>query len=392
MYVLVKVKKVSRINLESNLIIEGFSLFILIILYLNVSRSHDLYLFEQKLFVGIIFLDVTILLFDIAMWLLDGKAGYQSIYMIVTVCYFILNPVICFVWYFYADYQIYESKKRLKKLFIPMLAPVFINVLLSILSIFNGALFYIDENNIYHRGHLFFIMAVICFAFLFYTEILIIFNRKRIPKKDFRPLLSFAVPPIIGGVLQTMFYGISLLWPCVTLSILIIFINLQNDQIHKDYLTGLFNRRELDRYLQYTAQSLGNRLLFGIMIDVDSFKKINDIYGHGAGDQALQHVASILKITFRKSDFIARYGGDEFVVLAIHQQKESLSNDLERLYENVEVFNAQRNVPYEVSLSIGHDCYQSEKSPMQFMEHLDELMYRDKRNVSSHEEPLSTVR
>jgi diguanylate cyclase (GGDEF)-like protein len=198
----------------------------------------------------------------------------------------------------------------------------------------------------------------------------------------FLPLLVFIIPPLIGGIFQTLFFGVSLIWICVTLSILIIFINIQNSQLYTDYLTGLYNRRSLDSYLQQRAQNMGNKSLAGIMIDLNSFKAINDEYGHHIGDQALQQTAEILKKTFRKGDdFIARYGGDEFIVLLSAVDRYRLDHDVERLKEKVKQFNAQNIFPFSISLSVGYDYYppEPESTASDFLTHIDRLMYQDKQ-------------
>ena len=85
----------------------------------------------------------------------------------------------------------------------------------------------------------------------------------------------------------------------------------------RDPLTGLFNRLQFDRLadleLQRAVQSGASLSL--IMSDLDSFKQINDTYGHPVGDKAIQHAAQILQQTARDSDIVARIGGEEFVVL-----------------------------------------------------------------------------
>jgi GGDEF domain-containing protein len=146
----------------------------------------------------------------------------------------------------------------------PMLVPACVNLILSFLSIANDRLlFYIDGNNVYHRGELFYVMALISFFYLIYPMTFIISKQKTILKREFLPLLVFSVPPLIGGVIQALYFGISLTWICVTLSILIIFINIQNSQLYTDYLTGLNNRRQLDNYLQQRIQNVESRLRTG---------------------------------------------------------------------------------------------------------------------------------
>lgn len=115
---------------------------------------------------------------------------------------------------------------------------------------------------------------------------------------------------------------------------------------------------------------------------MNSFKVINDEYGHQIGDQALQHTAEILKKTFRMhDDFIARYGGDEFVVLISAADRFRLSNEIERLKEKVEQFNAQNIFPFSISLSLGYDYFpmNPETTAADFLKHIDGLMYQDKQ-------------
>jgi len=85
----------------------------------------------------------------------------------------------------------------------------------------------------------------------------------------------------------------------------------------KDTLTGLFNRRYLDEYLPVamsTAYDRGQPLSV-IFADIDQFKTVNDRYGHIAGDLVLQHIAQLLKKVIRREDsWVARYGGDEFII------------------------------------------------------------------------------
>lgn len=80
-----------------------------------------------------------------------------------------------------------------------------------------------------------------------------------------------------------------------------------------DPLTGVPNRRGLDRHLE---KALGRvNPLSVIMVDIDHFKRVNDTYGHDAGDLVLQQVASVIKNSVRPGDFMGRFGGEEFMVV-----------------------------------------------------------------------------
>ena len=352
------------------------------LIFLNIHRRRDQLLAEEKLFLLLVYSDALILVLDALMWVLDGQPGaaVRSFNIAATTLYYAMNPVICMVWYLYVHYSIYRDIGRLKRIVFQAALPAAVNLALSVSSIFTGVMFTFDANNTYHRGQLFFLMALISFFYMALAWILSIVRRRSIPKQEFYPITIFMFLPVAGGVIQVLFYGVNLIWACVTFSTLIVFVHIQNHRLYTDYLTGLNNRRQLDLYLRQRVQLADGGMLAGLMIDIDDFKKINDTHGHSAGDQALVDTAEILKKTFRKNDFISRYGGDEFVVVMSLQEKEDLGRAIGRLSDNVAAFNARKTAPYTISLSIGYDCFldQQDTSGKDFIERLDDLMYKDK--------------
>ncbi len=365
--------------------INLFAFMMLFVIFLNMRRNSERYLFDQKLFLTILGSNALMLILDTIMWSIDGRSGFlaRQTNLFVTTINYIFNTVPSMLWSFYADFQIHRDSRRFRKMLVPLLIPVSINAILAILSFFYGFMFYIDENNVYHRGNLFLIMATICYLYLLGTFIQIIVKRNIIKKSDYLSLLIFALPPFVGGIVQSIFYGISVTWICLSVSLLIVFINIQNNQLYTDYLTGLYNRRQLDNYLTNRVRSnIGDKLLAGIMIDINYFKEINDLYGHVEGDRALEYTGRIIKNSFRKDDFVARYGGDEFAIIIEINKKSELENIVNRLRENVKEFNARRITTYNISLSIGYDVFddQSEMTVHQFLKHIDSLMYEDKKS------------
>jgi diguanylate cyclase (GGDEF)-like protein len=364
--------------------INILALAILFIIYMNLAHKTDRYMFDQRLFIALIFSNAVLLILDTALWALNGRmeAGIREIIMILTALYFAFNPLPSVLWCLYVNLLIYKDKKKTKKMYIPFSILVGINAIIAVASCFNGYTFFIDANNVYHRGKLFMILAIFSYFLLLYTVVLIITKHKTISKNYYIPALVFVVPPFIGNALQTVFYGISLAWASMAVACLIIFINIQNSQLYTDYLTGLFNRNRLDSYLQGYSKGNGrDSLLAGIMIDLNSFKRINDIYGHFVGDQALKHTGEILKKSFRESDFVARYGGDEFLVLFNIKSRQDLINAVDRIKQNTELMNKKRQIPFKLSLSMGYDVFDNNSGITlnQFFKHIDELMYKDKK-------------
>jgi len=151
----------------------------------------------------------------------------------------------------------------------------------------------------------------------------------------------------------------------------------------KDYLTGLNNRRGyflLARQQVKLAKRMRRPVLF-VVADLDGMKKINDTFGHEAGDQALIETAGILKKTFRDADIIGRIGGDEFAVCIMEDDTSTAEAITVRMEENVRIANSATTSPYELSISAGiaRFDYASQTSFEQMLAQADGLMYEKKR-------------
>ena len=142
-----------------------------------------------------------------------------------------------------------------------------------------------------------------------------------------------------------------------------------------DYLTGIFNRSGLDRYLDRAAE--GRNAL--VLVDLDGFKRINDTYGHDAGDRILQRLSEKLSATFRSDDRICRIGGDEFAVIMWNAGVES--GDMIR--EKIASINAEMRLSTDeipaASISVGV-AFGGEGNGRDLFRHADRELYRVKRS------------
>ena len=123
-----------------------------------------------------------------------------------------------------------------------------------------------------------------------------------------------------------------------------------------DYLTGVYNRMNFLEIAQIELNKLerygGSVSLF--MVDIDFFKKINDTYGHTAGDEVLKVLTNSIKKRLRNSDIFARYGGEEFVILLFNTSfKDTLtiSEELRQLVENLDITLNEKTI--KITISIG---------------------------------------
>jgi len=148
-----------------------------------------------------------------------------------------------------------------------------------------------------------------------------------------------------------------------------------------DPLTEIFNRRYLDQVLAKEvsrADRLGASLTF-LMIDVDNFRVVNTQFGHVFGDRILKEVALVLRRTFRASDTIIRYGGDEFLVILTGTNEEQARHAVARLQSQVQTWNEENStVGYVMGLCCGMAGYSKGANVQEVIELADQRMYARK--------------
>lgn len=151
---------------------------------------------------------------------------------------------------------------------------------------------------------------------------------------------------------------------------------------HTDEMTGLLNRRG---FMQHGQQSVlmsldMNQTGFVVFGDMDGLKKINDTWGHEAGDRAIKAEARILQKTFRTTDVIGRIGGDEFGIITAGLDKKSFTRIKTRLRKFCKEYNETSQEPFQISISLGAVQYSQENDNlMVLLNEADSLLYVEKR-------------
>jgi diguanylate cyclase (GGDEF)-like protein/PAS domain S-box-containing protein len=150
-----------------------------------------------------------------------------------------------------------------------------------------------------------------------------------------------------------------------------------------DGLTGLKNRRELENKFKAELERAKryNHCLSVLMTDIDHFKKVNDNYGHLAGDMVLIHFSQVLKKMTRQIDIVGRYGGEEFMIVLPETSQKSAIEVAERLrsYIAEKPIPIQRKQSISITASFGVATYQhGEQTTSQLMEAADQALYRAK--------------
>ena len=153
-------------------------------------------------------------------------------------------------------------------------------------------------------------------------------------------------------------------------------------RLKQDPLTGIYNRLAYDEHLQHECerwQRFGNQLTL-LVWDIDFFKRINDNYGHALGDEVLRHVAGQLQQRLRSTDFVARYRGEEFVMLLPGADSTAALHLAETIRTQIaaHAFN-NGAVSIAVTISCGISSFQDEDAPQRVFERADRALYQAKQ-------------
>ena len=152
--------------------------------------------------------------------------------------------------------------------------------------------------------------------------------------------------------------------------------------VRHDQLTGTLNRRGLEEAFEHEfsrAQRRKSPLCVGLL-DIDNFKKLNDTLGHDAGDAALIHLATVIRETLRPQDTLARFGGEEFVIILPDTPLDDAKKALTRLQrELTKRFFLHANEKVLITFSAGVTDFRSDDTQVSITKRADEAMYTAKK-------------
>lgn len=163
-----------------------------------------------------------------------------------------------------------------------------------------------------------------------------------------------------------------------------------------DALSEVLSRRAILEHIEVEVQRTRRyeRALSLLMVDIDNFKKVNDTHGHLVGDNVIHEIAQSLKLNTRRSDFVGRYGGEEFLVVlpeTPHDQARILAEKLRQQVAKI-VVPIDGDVIHGITVSIGLATFEDDPNVESFINRSDEWMYKAKEKGRNQVQPGPTDR
>lgn len=370
------------IQLPEILVADGATVILLSMLKVQARHGRKNRLMDERLFMLMVNVLLLQAIVEAVVFLVDGKLflGARMLNSVGNCMYFILNTILPFAWVLYADYKIYGSVRRTKRVGNVFIIPVIFTVIMTVTTQYTKFVYYITEDNVYVRSENFALFYMLIFLYLLYGLLVIFLKRKTTGKHMLLPMSLFMLPIFAGIVIQYIFYGISTVCISVAIGLVGIYISAQSDSYYIDRLSGLYNRSYLDDYLGNAAESRRTCPVIGIMIDMDKFKDINDTYGHQVGDEAIIKAGKLFKKHLGDNGFVTRYGGDEFIIITRFSDKADAQKLVERICEEADIINEKEENLYKLEFSYGIAEFHADKGEYDgFLRCMDRRMYAMKK-------------
>lgn len=357
---------------------------ILLMMFLRLTRvkSNEKFPNGEKIFDILIWLTIMGCFIEMLTFVIDGKIfpGCKILsYVMNSLCY-IGTCTVGYFWCLYVDFRLHKSINSVYKQAKYLFFPLGIDIVMNLFSYYNHWIFSITQDNVYQRGQFVLVIYVILFFYFFYSIYLVEKSKRKGLDIKFFPVYYFVIPCITGTLIQGFFYGITAGWTSVAIALIFVYIQVQSMNAYVDSLSGLYNRRYMDHILS-TFKKRGQQNVYGIMIDVNDFKSINDHYGHFQGDNAIRIIGEILTKSLDEHCLAIRYAGDEFIFLMQSDSETDVKLMIRKIEDDIDEWNQTGKVPFQLSLAMGYSQFDTVSTDIEkFLSDMDKEMYLAKKN------------
>ncbi len=375
-------------DLREITIVNGIAVLMMVFLLFTRNKNRESLHQEDKLYDSMVIITILGAIVETIAYFFDGVFTVNAIFIsyLCNTLVFLGIVSIALLWCAYVDLRIYRNYTRTKDKFKYLFIPWAIEVILLIINCFNTKLlFHMDENHIYVRDKYMIIIYIILLIYYAYSVYLVKHSKKVGLKLEFFPIDYFIAPCLIGTIVQFFVPGITASWVSIAIALTFVQMQSHSENLLIDSLSGLFNRRYLNSLLAVIKFDM-QRSLYGIMIDVNDFKDINDDFGHAKGDEAIRIMGDVLSSSIPDGAMPIRYAGDEFMVLFNGVKEDTVLETMNRINENLNAFNDSGKEEFHLSVSMGYSRWEESDDGIEpFLSRMDEGMYEAKRQYHLQE-------
>ena len=372
---------ITIIVIEEILMANGLTVLMMCYLLSCRRKNRESLHTEDKVYDGIAKVNILGAVAETISFLVDGKSfiGCRQLNYISNSLCFIGTVSMGLLWCLYVNLRIYRNFKKISEKIAVMMIPWMIEVVMVLGNLVRpGIMFKVSADNVYQRTGGALAGYITLVIYLAYSLYMVYHSRKQGVNLSYFPVFYFVCICFAGVLIQLVFYGVTSSW--LLAAVTLIFIQMQSyaENIYMDELSGLYNRRYLKAVLAKRKNTDANSL-YGIMMDVNDFKYINDSFGHSMGDKAISTMGNILFKSIPDAGIAIRYAGDEFIVLLTGADKACVLATINEINKNISRFNDSKAEPFELSVSMGYAEFGKDDNTEVFLRNMDDKMYEEKR-------------
>lgn len=344
---------------------------------IHLAKRHILQNKKNTYYIAAACVTIAILTFEIIANIIvfSNDTHFVAAHKIVNIIGFALSPIVPYL--FLLAISNSDSVYTKHKLWV---FPLYLNALLCIASYWIGYIFIIDAQNHYLRGNYFFIPTLISLFYIILVVYEILKNRAKVSRFDKTMLELIFLLPIISTIIQIVFPKLLIIWPSVSLSLLLYYIYSLELQYDFDIQCQIKNRSAFEKEMRQ-HQARKNATLF--VFDLNNLKLVNDSCGHSEGDVLIKSAATLLNHCFSQMGEVFRIGGDEFSAICDEFTDEKAEQALVSLKQLLDNFN--KNVTNKVEMAHGYAHYDRDATETIYtaLSRADDAMYAHKSNLKA---------